>query len=1085
MRGVATGPARASRSRSEYHTRETEGPMMPAAIRMGRLARLVQVLTCAVVSVVAAGPPEELRRRYDLPAGDAATGLRQFAEVSGREILFAAEVVRGMRTSPVRGEFHAQEALQRLLAGTSLEAIPDESSGAIAVRRSPGFKPPLPSPNLPSILPQTDPSASSDLPALKNLNPRSFLTALFALGSVVEAQTAVNPPRGDAILLSPFEVQTGKDTGYLAASTLAGSRLNTALVDTPASISVMTRDFIGDIAATNVGDALVYALNAVRNTSEPNGNGHGQEDLPIAIRGFGGQAVLGRNYFQWGLESDTYNTERIDFARGPNSILFGTGGPGGLINTSTKRAIFGRAPQQLGLRVASWDDYRATLDVGRPLTRNLAVRFNGVQQTAKSWRDYEGKERKGAALAVTFRPFRNTELRFDGEYGEYNRVYTNPYLPGDGLSLWLAGGRPVSATFGAPVTGATRSAARVYIHDPESGTVRSWFGSLQTAGAGASASTAIPRGLTDFSVLPLKANVGGDGNRSESRFTSSSLFLEQRFGDLWLEAAASRQSTGRLWLLSTAASDSVVRADPNALLPDGRANPNVGRLYIDSYAQQQTQDFTIDDLRLTVAYTLDLNQRSPGLGSYSLTGLLSSRRNEQISDTLFEVNTTPAGDALYPRNLANANNRIYRRAYLDPFGSGRKGAYDARRQQFRLGGVTSGFARTQNQGLVTREDLDSSMIAAQAKVLNDRLVITGGLRRDQGRNFVGSAAADPVSGVFPLQTLAATPTAFKGDTKTFGLVLHLTPWASAFYNRSNNFVPQNTLTILGEPLGPRLGEGMDFGLKFRLLEGRLYAVVTRYETSERNRNSFPNGDLLNAMNEIYEAIGEPTRLAGPSSRDSIDNEGKGHEFELTANPSPHWRFTANFAQTRGTQANNQPRFRAYIAGRRAAWAAQSARPLIAPISGVPITDPKTSAPATVATALDSIATYERNILAANGVTARQLREYSGSVFSAYTFRSDRSWLNQLTLGAGARYRGKPVVGYRSGVEPVFGKGDVEVNLMAAKNLRLLNRRIRVQANLDNALDVNDPIVADADDTTVYRLLYPNPLRWTLSATIDL
>lgn len=1025
-------------------------------------------------------------RKFDIPAGDAAKTLKLFAAQSGEQLLYSPDDVGGVRTHAAYGEFTSITALEHMLERTALKARQDEKTKAIAITvGTPSRGPPASAPAPPPETLKTSQSQHNESPPVKKRNLFPLLTGWIAVGAAAGAQTAVNPPKDDAIVLSPFEVQTGKDTGYLAASTLAGSRLNTSLVDTPASISVMTRDFINDIAATNVGDALVYALNAVRNTSDPNSNGFGQEDLPIAIRGFGGQAVLGRNYFQWGLESDTYNTERIDFSRGPNSILFGTGGPGGIINTTTKRAIFGRDLQQLGLRVASWEDYRASIDVSRQVAKTLAVRVNGVQQSAKSWRDYEGKERKGAALAVTFRPFKNTEIRYDGEYGEYDRVYTNPYLPGDGLSSWLAGGRQFSATYGALVTGAARSTARVFIHDPASGTVQSWFGSVQTAGAGASASTAIPRGLTNFSVLPLKANVSGDGNRSESRFTSSSLFLEQRVGNLWIEAAASRQATGRLWLLSTAPGDSVVRADPNALLPDGRANPNVGKLYIDSYAQQQTQDFTIDDLRFTAAYTLDLNQHSPWLGSYSLTGLLSSRRNDQINDNLFEVNTTPVGDAIYPRNLANANNRIYRRAYLDPFGSGRKGAYDARDQQFRQGGVTSGFARIQNQGLVSREELDSRMIAGQAKILKDRLVITGGLRRDESKNFVGNATADAVSGVFPLQTLSPTSTNFGGDTKTFGLVLHLTTWVSAVYNRSNNFVPQNQLTILGDPLGPRLGKGKDFGLKFRLLDGRIYAAVTRYETSEKNRNSFPNGDLLNAMNEIYEAIGEPTRLAGPTSRDSIDNEGKGHEFELTANLTPQWRLTANFAQTQGTQANNQPRFRAYIAGRRTTWAAQSARPLIAPISGVPITDPKTSAPATVATALDSIATYERNILAANGVTARQLREYTGSVFTAYTFRSDRSWLNNLTLGAGTRYRGKPVVGYRNGIEPFFGKGDLEVNLMAAKNLRVLNRRVRVQANLDNALNVNDPIIADADDTAVYRFLYPNPLRWTLSATIDL
>jgi hypothetical protein len=78
-----------------------------------------------------------------------------------------------------------------------------------------------------------------------------------------------------------------------------------------------------------------------------------------------------------------------------------------------------------------------------------------------------------------------------------------------------------------------------------------------------------------------------------------------------------------------------------------------------------------------------------------------------------------------------------------------------------------------------------------------------------------------------------------------------------------------------------------------------------------------------------------------------------------------------------------------------------------------------------------------------------------------------------------------VVGYRNGIEPVFGQGDVTVNFMAAKNLRLMHRRVRLQANLDNVLNVNDPIVVDADDNGAYRFLYPNPFRWTLSATISL
>ena len=58
----------------------------------------------------------------------------------------------------------------------------------------------------------------------------------------------------DTRTLSPFTVSTEKDTDYLASGTLGGSRLNTSLLDTPASISVMTRDFLTEIAATSVGD---------------------------------------------------------------------------------------------------------------------------------------------------------------------------------------------------------------------------------------------------------------------------------------------------------------------------------------------------------------------------------------------------------------------------------------------------------------------------------------------------------------------------------------------------------------------------------------------------------------------------------------------------------------------------------------------------------------------------------------------------------------------------------------------------------------------------------------------------------------
>jgi outer membrane receptor protein involved in Fe transport len=914
----------------------------------------------------------------------------------------------------------------------------------------------------------------------------AFLAGPAALLSGQTAPSSAPAPAstvGDSVVLSPFTVSAERDQGYLAAGTLAGSRLNTSLYETPASISVMTKDFLDDIGATNVADALGYALNAERDTSDSTGNPNGSGDLPLSIRGFGGSS-LGRNYFQWGLESDTYNTERLDFSRGPNSILFGTGGPGGIINTTTKRAVFGRTIRQVAARVGAWDNLRGTFDYGRQVGQNIAVRVNGVMQQGENWRDFVAAERKGLALAATFRPFRNTEIRFDGEYGEFNRVLANPFLPGDAVTPWIAAGRPLSPTFGTAVAGTTRSTSRVFVCDTASAAFRSYFGSVNTNSAGNALSAGIPRALTDFSVLPLKANVSGDGNLSDSRFASYGLFVEQKLGPIWLEAAANRQDSGRLWLTSANWGDSVVRADANAFLPNGQPNPNAGKLYVDTNANQATFDVVTDDLRVTAAYTFDLTARNKWLGLWSVSGLLSRRQSDANNDNLFEVNATPARDAFYPADLNNANNRLYRRTYLDPFGSGAKGAVDARQHQFSQGGVTSAFRRIQNQGNRTRETLTSRMVAGQAKLLKDRLVLTGGIRHDKQRNFAGTATQDAATREWTRQALNATSTDFEGDTKTFGAVFHITKWASAFYNKSDNFAPQSTLTINGSELGPRSGKGEDYGVKFRLLGGRAYASLTRYATDEVNRLVFTDGNLISAINEVYEALGEPTRVAGPTSRDGIDTEGKGYEFELTANPTPQWRLTLNVARTEGTQSNNQPRNRAYLAARRAAWTAQSARPLIAPISGVPATDPATGQPATVGTALASIDNFVTNILGANGVTRRQLREYTGSIFAAYTFKSDRAWLNQLTAGTGIRYRGEPVVGYVNGRDPIYAKSETLANILLRKPVRVFGQRVQLQANLDNVLNVNDPIVADADTSGALRLLYPDPFRWSLSATVN-
>jgi TonB-dependent receptor len=90
---------------------------------------------CCAIPAFGAEVQAEPKQKYNLPGGDAATTLRQFAGVSGRQIIFMMEKVRGERTNAVAGEFSAAEALNRMLAGTALVVHQDRQTKAFLIRR--------------------------------------------------------------------------------------------------------------------------------------------------------------------------------------------------------------------------------------------------------------------------------------------------------------------------------------------------------------------------------------------------------------------------------------------------------------------------------------------------------------------------------------------------------------------------------------------------------------------------------------------------------------------------------------------------------------------------------------------------------------------------------------------------------------------------------------------------------------------------------------------------------------------------------------------------------------------------------------
>src|SRR5678815_3004428 len=105
------------------------------------------------------------------------------------------------------------------------------------------------------------------------------------------------------------------------------------------------------------------------------------------------------NYFTNPGTQDTYNVDRVDMARGPNSVLFGAGGVGGTMNALTKQAERVRS-SNVQIRTGSFGRFRFTGDVNQPVSTNLAVRLNVLLEDGGTWRDNEWNEKRGWTLAA-------------------------------------------------------------------------------------------------------------------------------------------------------------------------------------------------------------------------------------------------------------------------------------------------------------------------------------------------------------------------------------------------------------------------------------------------------------------------------------------------------------------------------------------------------------------------------------------------------------------------------------------------------------------------------------------------------------
>lgn len=235
-------------------------------------------------------------------------------------------------------------------------------------------------------------------------------------------------------------VVTGTVQSYLQHGIVSATKTATALIDTPQAVQVITRDQIEDQAMQGVSDAVRY----MPGVGMAQGEGH--RNAPI-MRGVSSTA----NFFVDGLRDDVeyfrdlYNIERVEGLSGPNALIFGRGGGGGVLNRVTRQAD-GTVGAELTVSGGSWNQSRATADLKSAISPNIALRVTGLAETADSFRDGVTSERSGINPTLQAKWGAHATLRLSYEHFTYAMV-TDRGIPS--LS-----GRPIdtapSTFFGGP-----------------------------------------------------------------------------------------------------------------------------------------------------------------------------------------------------------------------------------------------------------------------------------------------------------------------------------------------------------------------------------------------------------------------------------------------------------------------------------------------------------------------------------------------------------------------------------------------------------------------------------------------------------
>lgn len=679
--------------------------------------------------------------------------------------------------------------------------------------------------------------------------------------------------------LPAFAVSADPDDSYEALNTSSLSGTNKALERLPISAEIINQTLMSDLGTNDIKDLLnKYATGITPGENSPGSStaeGRGDGDrftlFTLGIRGLNAGAARRNGFLTFGYLSEGFSMDRMEIIRGPQALIYGTNPPGGVVNISTKKALFGTNKGSVQAILDEESSRRFQLDAnlsGKLLNRNAAIRVALLESDINYWRHGIGRETSGQFVEAAFEliPASRTTLRFEWENVEDYAIEPTPRRTIFGINT---GRFPLGVPDGTPISVllATNHPAASVILDGK----LSWENIDSLAGT-------------------------GNSTRRQQEFMSATLSSQLT---PWLDGQIVAAKAPR-WTRRAVPGSMVFRAPLTGVNPFDAWAVNY-RPVINPIVEQENEglralfsaNFETAKIRHNLVFGGEITRVSNDAQQWVYYQADSAGR-VIVNPNPALVNTADRGRTHMPvqwfslaqgmPSYVNLDADMYvvngTNYVLDLYKTPNP-ALAAPGNPLGLNGGTAGASTTTSDGSGAFAALFSTFMGGKVETL-------------LGFRFDERASNNITTGTF---------VEGEGYSGNAGVVWNVTKPVSLYASYSRNFNPDVSGASLWtrEPLPHGIGRAYEGGLKLNAFNGRLSGTVAYYQAE--------------SLNEV-ERIAATTRTAtDPSGINgnyydfflpsiTYERETKGVEVSVTARPLPSWRIQLGYSHNLGREGSS-------------------------------------------------------------------------------------------------------------------------------------------------------------------------------------